>query len=160
MTSLRLKRALSIVIAGAVVIGGVSCTSAANNVPATTGVSSTASVASSAGTQGEFPAKYDLREKGVVTPVKLQNPWGSCWAFSGIAASETSILSMLGTTNEEFKKTHNGENFDLSEKHLTWYGIRAITDKTDPEQAGVGLYYNDTEGDPNFVYTNGGFNIN
>ncbi len=159
MTSLRFKRALSLVIAGAVVIGGVSCTSAANNVPATTGVSSTASVASSAGTQGEFPAKYDLREKGVVTPVKLQNPWGSCWAFSGIAASETSILSMLGTTNEEFKKTHNGENFDLSEKHLTWYGMRAITDKTNPKQAGEGLYCKDTEGNPNFVYTHGGFNI-
>lgn len=39
------------------------------------------------------PAKFDLREQGVVTPVKLQNPWSSCWAFAVAAASETSILS-------------------------------------------------------------------
>lgn len=29
----------------------------------------------------ELPAQYDLREQGVVTPVKLQNPWGTCWGF-------------------------------------------------------------------------------
>lgn len=25
-----------------------------------------------------LPAKYDLRDFGVVTPVKFQNPWGTC----------------------------------------------------------------------------------
>ena len=48
--------------------------------------------------QAELPAKYDLRDEGLVTPPKLQNPWGSCWAFAGITAAETSILSAYGTT--------------------------------------------------------------
>lgn len=45
-----------------------------------------------------LPESFDLRDRGVVTPVKLQNPWGTCWGFASIAASETSILSELGTT--------------------------------------------------------------
>ncbi len=35
----------------------------------------------------------DLREQGLVTSVKNQSPWNTCWAFSAIAASESSILS-------------------------------------------------------------------
>lgn len=98
-----------------------------------------------------LPAKWDLREQGVVTPVKRQNPWGSCWSFGGIAAAETSILSMLGTTNEEWKAQHDGENFDLSEKHLVWFASTLITAETDTHQAGEGLYvvdyqkYKDTD---------------
>ena len=34
-----------------------------------------------------LPSSYDLRDKGVVTPVKRQNPWGTCWGFAAIAAS-------------------------------------------------------------------------
>jgi C1A family cysteine protease len=64
-------------------------------------------------------AKFDLRDPdgdgdtsdSVVTPVKLQNPWGSCWGFSIIAAAETSILSDLGKTYDETK-------LDLSELQL------------------------------------------
>ncbi len=26
-----------------------------------------------------FPEKFDLRERGTVTPVKNQNPWSTCW---------------------------------------------------------------------------------
>ena len=39
----------------------------------------------------EFPVRFDLREYGVVTPVKFQNPWSTCWSFGGIAAAESSI---------------------------------------------------------------------
>ncbi|MGI6737168.1 MAG: C1 family peptidase [Anaerovoracaceae bacterium] len=60
-----------------------------------------------------YPEKYDLRDKGVVTPVKFQNPWGLCWAFSCIAASESSILTDLGTT-------YQNAPLDLSELHLAW----------------------------------------
>ena len=49
---------------------------------------------SGASAEAAFPAKFDLRDKGVVTPVKFQNPWGACWSFGGIAAAEISILSV------------------------------------------------------------------
>ena len=26
-----------------------------------------------------FPAKFDLRDRGTVTPVRSQSPWGTCW---------------------------------------------------------------------------------
>ena len=73
-------------------------------------------------TQAALPAKYDLRDTGVVTPVKLQNPWGSCWAFGGTAAAETSILSTLGKTYEETK-------LDLSERHLTYFALQPVTER-------------------------------
>lgn len=49
-----------------------------------------------------LPSSYDVRDEGVVRPVKRQNPWGTCWGFAAIAAAETSILSEMGTTYEEF----------------------------------------------------------
>ena len=79
-----------------------------------------------------FPEKLDLREKGVVTPVKSQTPWGSCWGFAAIAAAETSILSESGKTYEE-------TGLDLSEHHLGYFASRHITDETD-SQYGEGTY--------------------
>ena len=75
--------------------------------------------ASDDGTVEPLKAKYDLRDPNgdgdrsdsVVTSVKFQNPWGTCWAFSAIAASETSILSESGTTAAE-------DGLDLSELQL------------------------------------------
>ncbi len=55
-----------------------------------------------------------------MTPVKYQNPWGTCWAFGATGAAETSILSMQG-------KTYAETNLDLSEKHLVWFGTHPIT---------------------------------
>ena len=67
----------------------------------------------------ELPTSFDLRDPNkdgdtadsVVTPVKRQHPWGDCWAFSIIAASETSILASS-------HKTFNETGLDLSEKAL------------------------------------------
>ena len=100
--------------------------------------SASASAASGSTTESAFPAKFDLREKGVVTPVKFQNPWGSCWSFGGTAAAETSILSTLGMTTEQYKEK-TGTDFDLSEKHLVWFSRLPITAETNSEQAGEGL---------------------
>lgn len=70
----------------------------------------------------DLPEKVDLRERGVVTPVKLQNPFGTCWAFGAIAASETSILSEMGQTYEQTQ-------MDLSEKHLAWFIANPLKDE-------------------------------
>ena len=105
--------------------------------------------------EDEFPARFDLRDYGVVTPVKSQNPWGSCWSFGGIAAAESSILTTLGMTNEEFKEL-TGSDFDLSEKHLLWFSTHPITEQTNSSQAGEGMTLFAEENDPNAVYDSGG----
>ncbi len=105
-----------------------------------------------------YPTRFDLREYGVVTPVKNQGPWGTCWAFGAIAAAESSILTTLGMTNAEYKARY-GKDFDLSEKHLAWYSLHPITAKTEPSQAGEGLYSYNEPNDPHAVYNNGGWNL-
>ena len=95
-----------------------------------------------------FPEKFDLRERGTVTSVKSQSPWGTCWSFATMAASEASILNALGMTAEEYL-AQNGEEMDLSEKHLAWFTTTALPRAEDyPEgaypydlsQAGEGAY--------------------
>ena len=105
--------------------------------------------------EDEYPARFDLRDYGVVTPVKSQSPWGSCWSFGGIAAAESSILTTLGMTNEEYK-AKTGQDFDLSEKHLLWFATHPITELTDPKQVGEGLYNSMEEDNPNAIYNSGG----
>ena len=105
-----------------------------------------------------FPAKFDLREKGLVTPVKAQDPWNTCWAFAASSAAETSILAHLGMTSEEYKKA-NGGYLDLSEKHLAWFAEHPVTDKTSDSQAGEGMFTIGAENNPHIAYTNGGLNL-
>ncbi len=92
-----------------------------------------------------FPARFDLRDRGVVTPVKSQDPWATCWSFGAIAASETSILSDTGAT---FAST----GLDLSERHLIWFGLHPITAADEPSQAGEGLSVYGRESEPNAVF--------
>jgi len=53
-----------------------------------------------------LPKSVDWRKKGHVTPIKDQNPCGTCWAFSAIAALESA----------HFKKT--GNLVSLSEQNV------------------------------------------
>ena len=104
-----------------------------------------------------FPAKFDLRERGVVTPVRIQDPWQSCWAFGSIAAAETSILTML----KEKGRAVDAKDFDLSEKHLVWFGLRPITEAINPAQAGEGMLVTGAaDDDPQALYDNGGYGLN
>ena len=95
-----------------------------------------------------FPEKFDLRDRGVVTSVKDQSPWGTCWTFGTMGASEPSILSAMGLTAEEYAEKY-GEEMDLSEKHLAWFTTTPLPAAEDyPEgqypydvsQAGEGVY--------------------
>ncbi len=92
-----------------------------------------------------LPDTFDLRDRGVVTPVKFQNPWGTCWGFAAIAASETSLLSELGTTYAD-------TGLDFSERHLAYFMATHLpdddaTDESYDGQGGEGGYNALTETD-------------
>lgn len=74
----------------------------------------------------DYPETYDLRDYGVVTPVKNQAPFGTCWGFATIAAAETSILTASGQTYEE-------TGLDLSEHHLTYFARTTLNDEKDSQ---------------------------
>ena len=93
-----------------------------------------------------FPEKFDLRDRGIMTPVKSQSPWGTCWTFGTSAACETSLLSMMGLTTEAYREKY-GVDMDLSERHLAWFTAVALPELSDfpegeypyePSQAGEG----------------------
>ena len=113
-----------------------------------------------------LPASYDLRDKGVVPAVRNQGSWGTCWGFATIAASEISILSKLGMTVDEYAEA-NGEELNLSEKHLAWFGtshlpaLDAYPDGEYPyegneDQAGEGIWLYDEDETPNEAHYNAG----
>lgn len=97
--------------------------------------------------QNDLPPSYDLRDEGVVTSVKNQSPWGTCWGFGAIAASETSIMSDLGWT------VADGE-IDLSELHTAWFAYTALPEDAG-SQAGEGIHTIST--DPNAILDTGGY---
>lgn len=54
----------------------------------------------------ELPLQYDLREEGLVTPVKNQGSTGSCWTFATIGSIESRWLKL------------ENQVYDLSEQNL------------------------------------------
>ena len=95
----------------------------------------------------EYPSRFDLRDLGRVTPVKLQQPWGTCWAFAATAAAESSILTKMDSTYAE-------TGLDLSERYLAWYVAQPVTENISTSQAGEGLHLYDEN--PNNIYLYGG----
>lgn len=87
-----------------------------------------------ASVESKYPSSFDLRDKGVVTPVKSQSPFATCWGFAAIAASETSILSELGKTYDETK-------LDLSEHHVAYFARQPLKDGS--KQDGEGIHMSD-----------------
>lgn len=96
-----------------------------------------------------LPSKFDLRDvdgKNFVSPVKLQNPWGTCWSFGATAAAETSLAYEYGY--DYYSSDYNPE-FDLSELHLAWFSRTGMpANSMDfPSQAGEGFHVHAEEGD-------------
>lgn len=60
----------------------------------------------------ELPVSYDIRPANRVSKIRSQSPWGTCWAFAGIAAMESSYLTKYGSTPADL---------DLSEMHLAYF---------------------------------------
>ncbi len=105
-----------------------------------------------------YPSSYDLRNingKSYVTPVKNQNPWGTCWSFSNTSAAETSAL-LKGAPS----------NIDLSERSLAWFNSRMQKNQGAPDNSFEGYYSFNTQDVPEGVggqtyaaFNNGGDNI-
>lgn len=111
----------------------------------------------------ELPSAIDLRNyngKNYITPVKLQTPFGTCWAFGAVAASESSYLftNNLGVTAGE-----ENNNVNFSEKYISWYVYHTITEeevikgRVRSSQVGEGLDVSEIEEDnQNVAYNFGG----
>ena len=93
-----------------------------------------------------LPSSYDARTERIITEVKSQNPYGSCWAFSAIAALEASSLK---------KGVLNYSNADLSEFHLAYYTMFPVTDPIGGTKGDKTTYL--ISG--NKAYLNGGGNV-
>lgn len=64
-----------------------------------------------------YPAAYDLRALGRVTPVKDQGTYGTCWAFASVGSLESGLLASDPTV------------WDFSEDHMVWFTGFANADK-------------------------------
>ena len=56
----------------------------------------------------QFPESYDLRDYGLVTPVRNQGGYGTCWAHGILGSVETGLIEQ-------------DDQIDLSEWHLAYY---------------------------------------
>ena len=59
-----------------------------------------------------LPSSFSLVDLGYVTPVRDQDPYGTCWAFASFGSMESELL----------KK--NIGNYDLSEWHLAYFAYQ------------------------------------
>ena len=80
-----------------------------------------------------LPYAFDLREKGLVTAVKNQNPYGTCWAHGMMASLESEMIA-------------DDPTVDLSEWFLA-YALRSgeigLTDDPNFDVLGSGSFFQD-----------------
>ena len=93
-----------------------------------------------------LPDSLDLRDidgKNYVSEVKDQAYWSTCWCFSTMAASETSIAYECG---HDYSAGVDNDKYDLSEKQFAWFARYHVP--TEGDQSGEGFYaYPDDDDD-------------
>ena len=95
-----------------------------------------------------LPPQYYLTNLGLATSVKLQHPWGTCWAFGAVSALESAWLKAqgYGTDDSVFRgadevqpQLSNLTNaIDLSEHTVAWFAHQPQTQESGGSQAGEG----------------------
>ncbi|MGN0106074.1 MAG: Ig-like domain-containing protein, partial [Hominilimicola sp.] len=66
-----------------------------------------------------FPSSYDLRTMGLVSSVKNQGAWGTCWAHTMYASLESNILRCMKTTDSAAESGGVPTDMTLSRGALT-----------------------------------------
>lgn len=59
-----------------------------------------------------LPERYDLRDEGLVTGIRNQNPWGACWSFGNTSSIES---------NAVLKGAGSAGSLDYSEHYMAWF---------------------------------------
>jgi len=78
-------------------------------------------------TRDTLPSAYDSRDYGYITPVRNQNPYGTCWSFGTIAPIEAYMIKH-GIVNKATGQPATTA-IDLSEYHLAWFTYTNAYDK-------------------------------
>lgn len=110
-----------------------------------TSASGTLSTQSTAAAQtSSLPSSYDLRNvngTSYIGPVRVQNPWGCCWAFGNTASIESYILKRTGGAD--------ASTLNLSERQLAYFAGVPVNAQTviagrgvDSDQYGEGVLSN------------------
>ena len=89
-----------------------------------------------------YPVTFDLRTYGKVSPVKNQDPWGTCWAFATFGSLESTLMpaapipnfseiNLVNLAGFDFPIPDGGGNLWMSTAYLVrWNG--PVDDATDP----------------------------
>ncbi len=66
---------------------------------------------SMARTRARLPESYDMRDYGLVGPVRDQGEYGTCWAFGTLGSAESALMQ------KQFSL------IEFSKKHLAWFAL-------------------------------------
>lgn len=71
-----------------------------------------------------LPEKFDMREEGLISSVKNQGQYGTCWTFASAASAESSLLPYIPSINlaewhTSYYPYSGGDQIDLSDKSLS-----------------------------------------